>query len=110
MIKVKIGKDKDGVLKHFVVSGHAGYDRQGRDIVCAAVSTVSYTTVGALMDLVGISDFYTERNGYMFCKLDVELSPEKRHTADIIMKTAEIGFKQIELSYPRFVKVMDEEV
>lgn len=30
------------------VSGHAGYDENGRDIVCAAVSALVYALVGAL--------------------------------------------------------------
>jgi uncharacterized protein YsxB (DUF464 family) len=110
MIKVKIGKDIAGNLKRFVVMGHAGYAKTGRDIVCSAVSTVAFTAAGALGDLIGIQDFFSERDGFMSCNIDMELSVELRHDANIIMKTAEIGFKQIALAYPRYVKVMDEEV
>lgn len=110
MIKVNICRDKAGNIKKFVVKGHAGFAENGKDIVCAAVSAVAYTTVGSLQDLIGIKDFFEERDGFMTCSIHMDISPEKKHDAGIIMATAEIGFKQIELAYPKHVKVMDEEV
>lgn len=110
MIKVNIFKDKAGNIKRFVVRGHSGYAREGRDIVCSAVSAVALTTAGAIGDLIGIKDYYNDKYGFMSCNLDMELSPELRHDANIIMATAEIGFKQIEFAYPKYVKVLDEEV
>ncbi len=111
MINVNICRDKAGNIKRFVVKGHAGYAREGRDdIVCAAVSAVAYTAAGALGELAGIKDFFEERHGFMTCSIDVDILPELKHAAEIIMAAAEIGFKQIELAYPKHVKVMDEEV
>lgn len=110
MVNVNICRDKAGNIKKFVVKGHAGFAREGKDIVCAAVSAVAYTAAGALGDLIGIKDFFEERHGFMTCSIDVDISPELKHDAGIIMASAEIGFKQIELAYPRHVKVMDEEV
>lgn len=110
MIKVNICRDKAGNIKSFVVRGHSGYAREGRDIICSAVSAVAFTAAGALGDLIGIKDFFSEKYGFMTCNVDMDLSPELRHDANIIMATAEIGFKQIGLAYPKYVKVMDEEV
>ncbi|OPX43108.1 hypothetical protein CLHUN_30500 [Ruminiclostridium hungatei] len=110
MVNVNICRDKTGIIKKFVVKGHAGYAREGRDIVCAAVSAVAYTAAGALEDLIGIKDFFEERHGFLTCSIDVHMSPELKHDAGIIMAAAGIGFKQIELAYPKHVKVMDEEV
>lgn len=110
MIKVNICRDKAGSIKSFVVRGHSGYDREGRDIVCAAVSAVAFTVAGALGDIIGLKDFFDEKYGFMTCNLDMDLSPELRHDANVIMATAKIGFKQIELAYPKYVKVIDEEV
>lgn len=110
MIKVNICRDRAGNINRFIVRGHSGYDKPGKDIVCSAVSAVAFTTVGALGDIIGLKDFFDEKHGFMSCNLDMELSPELRHDANIIMATAEIGFKQIELAYPKYVKVMDEEV
>ncbi len=110
MVNVNICRDKAGNIKKFVVKGHAGYAKAGRDIVCAAVSAVAYTAAGALDELIGIKDFFEERDGFMLCSIDVDISPEQQHDAKIIMAAAQVGFKQIELAYPKHVKVMDEEV
>ena len=45
MIKIKITKD---LIK---VSGHAKYDEVGKDIVCASVSSIIYTTVNGIFNI-----------------------------------------------------------
>ena len=39
MIKVLVAK-KDNVINEITLNGHACYDEYGKDIVCAAVSTL----------------------------------------------------------------------
>lgn len=110
MIKINIGKDLAGNFKRFVVQGHSGYADLGSDIVCSAISAIAFTSIGAIEELIGLKGFFKQRDGFMSCKLDMDLSPELRHDSNVIMATAEIGFKQIEDAYPDYVKVMDEEV
>ncbi|HEY5585371.1 MAG TPA: ribosomal-processing cysteine protease Prp [Ruminiclostridium sp.] len=110
MINVNIGKDLAGNIKRFVVQGHSGYAEEGNDIVCSAISAITFTTVGAIEELIGLKGFFKQRDGFMSCKLDMDISLELRHDANVIMTTAEIGFKQIEYAYPDYVKVMNEEV
>lgn len=45
MIKVLLKKDE------IVISGHALYDKYGKDIVCAAVSATVLTTINAIISL-----------------------------------------------------------
>ena len=47
MINVVVRENND-LIKDIVVSGHSGYDDLGKDIVCSAVSTAMYVTVGLL--------------------------------------------------------------
>lgn len=110
MININIGKDLAGNITGFVVKGHAGYAEEGSDIVCSAISAIAYTAVGAIDEIIGLKKFYKEKNGLMTCKLDMDMPSDLRHNANIIMATAEIGFKQIEYAYPDYVKVTDEEV
>ncbi len=37
--------------KVYKISGHACYDLPGKDIVCASVSSVVYTTINAIMNI-----------------------------------------------------------
>lgn len=45
MIKVNIKKD------NITVSGHANYDKYGKDIVCASVSSIIYTTINGILNI-----------------------------------------------------------
>ena len=109
-IRVEISRDKEGFIWQFSVMGHAGFDKLGKDIVCAAVSVTAYNAVGALQELVGLKNFYSEKDGYMLCSIPNNLSPESRKIVKVILETTAIGFKQIELSYRKYVSVLDEEV
>lgn len=43
MIKIEIKKDQ------ITIKGHSGYDVEGKDIVCAGVSSISITTINAIL-------------------------------------------------------------
>lgn len=110
MINIVVVRDKESFIWQFTVKGHAGFDVKGKDIVCAAVSVTAYTAIGALEELAGLKDFYSEKDGYILCSIPKELDVSKKETVRIIMETTVIGFKQIELSYRKYVSVLDEEV
>lgn len=48
MIKVKINKKNDFIYG-IKVTGHAGYDDYGKDIVCASVSSIVITSVNLIL-------------------------------------------------------------
>ena len=109
-IRVEISRDKEGFIWQFSVKGHAGSDKSGKDIVCAAVSVTAYNAIGALEELAGLKDFYSEKDGFMLCSIPENISTELKLTVKIILETTAIGFKQIEHSYRKYVSVLDEEV
>lgn len=109
MIKISISRDLKGLIKEFVIKGHAGYADSGNDIVCAAVSAVAYTALGALGELAGINN-YVEKNGYMKCNIPDNISPEAELKAKIVLDSMAIGLKQIEHSYKNYVVILEEEV
>ena len=45
MIKININKDE------ITIKGHSGYAESGSDIVCASVSSITITTVNALLSI-----------------------------------------------------------
>ena len=45
MIKISINDDE------ITIKGHSGYKEEGSDIVCASVSSISITTVNALLSI-----------------------------------------------------------
>ena len=77
MIQVDMILDEAGLLKSCRVQGHAGAGKKGSDIVCAAVSVLTRTTVRVLSgrkditirgDISGPGSFY----------LEAEYAPEGR--------------------------------
>ena len=111
MIKIHIARDPEGFIWEFTVEGHAGYGGKGKDIVCAAVSAVAYTAIGALEDVAGIKINYTiQDSGYMMCSIPVDIPYDKKPEVRTILETIAVGFKQIMLSYEKYVTVLDEEV
>lgn len=45
MIKIKLEKNI------ITISGHANFDKYGKDIVCASVSSIVYTTINAILNI-----------------------------------------------------------
>jgi uncharacterized protein YsxB (DUF464 family) len=109
MIRVHIFRNSDGFINKFTVQGHAGYARHGKDIICAAISAIAYTALGALEELADVKG-YTENDGFLECNIPTGMSPEKKDKAEVILETMAIGFKQIEYSYKKYVVVLDKEV
>lgn len=110
MIKVVITRDLAGSIKGLSINGHSGYAEEGQDIICSAVSVTAYTAAGALEDLAGLGGCYSEEDGHMVIGLPSNMTAQQKSTAGIILETTAIGFKQIGLSYSKYVLVVEEEV
>ena len=63
MIKINISKDE------ITIKGHSGYASDGFDIVCASVSSISITTVNALLSIDEDCISYEENDGYLNIKI-----------------------------------------
>ena len=68
MIKVKVNYEGD-IIKGFVISGHANYEEHGKDIVCAAVSSVVITSVNMALKLDEKSLSVTDKTGLIKVKV-----------------------------------------
>lgn len=107
MIDALIYKSSQGVIQGFKIKGHALYDKPGSDIVCSAVSAVIFTALGGMDELAGFKSFI-EKDGYIKCIIPDKLTGD--HTTQIILKTMDIGLRQIEADYDKYIRVRYEEV
>lgn len=88
----------------FAIKGHANFDQHGYDIVCAAVSILSYTAVNTL-DYYEIDfDFFDDENEM---KVSLKNSNEK---SEIILNGLEIGIKTLLTNYNEYVNLNYREV
>lgn len=106
MINAVIYKD-GSKLVGFEIDGHANYAQAGEDIVCAAVSVLATTTVNSLGEQLPKKPtcLINETQGYLKCMISDDLRDCELETAQIILKTLEIGLKSIVQEYDKYVKL-----
>ncbi|QUH26073.1 ribosomal-processing cysteine protease Prp [Serpentinicella alkaliphila] len=110
MIKVQIKRSRNGEIQSFSINGHANADEYGKDIVCAAVSVLSQTTLLGLHDIAKIEIDFKVQDGNLECKLPVNLSNDKRQKANLLLETMIMGIKNIYESYSEYIAIHDKEV
>ena len=99
MIKVVIKRDEStDKITSIEVKGHAGKDVKGKDLVCAAVSSIITGGANALMD----KEYSFQLNeGDAYIKA---LEIPSDHDA-VVLKTIEVQLKTVEEFDPGFVQV-----
>ena len=85
------------------ITGHSGYDNAGKDIVCASVSSIIYTTVNGLLNINEKSIEFLDNDEYM--EIKVLLSDDITNSLILNMMTM---LKEIEKRYPKNIKVNEE--
>ncbi len=107
MIKTEIYLDGE-IIKGFRLSGHAGFDRAGRDIVCAAVSMLVINTVNAIdkftQDKTLIHE--DEKNGVI--EFEIE-EPSER--SSLLLDTMLLGLEDVKRSYgKKFIEIKKSQI
>lgn len=94
MIKININKDE------ITIKGHSGYAEEGFDIVCASVSSISITTVNALLSIDEDCIEYEEKDGYLNIKM-------KKHneTIDKLIDNMINLLKELEKNYKKYIEI-----
>ena len=93
-------------LTGFESTGHADYDEEGMDIVCAGVSALTQTAVAAAADAVGEEELAWDiEKGYLHFSSHVQ-TPEKQQTVALLLRALQIGLTMIQEQYPEYVSVV----
>jgi uncharacterized protein YsxB (DUF464 family) len=109
MIKVEISLSN----AHYCgakITGHAYSNEPGKDLVCAAVSTLAQTLVNAVESIGGIPEESLSlkiENGHLELKLK---NDDLSDVIDIIFRTFRVGIEGIEGTYSKYVKLKIKEV
>ena len=109
MIKVDVTK-ADKHYHKLKLSGHAYSDEPGRDLVCAAVSTLAQTVANAIEQIGKVPEESLGlkiKEGYLSLSIEQAYRSE---TTDIIFETFIVGIEGIEGTYPEYVRLRIEEV
>lgn len=99
--------NKAGSILGFNVSGHSGYNLNGNDIVCAAVSSACYMVANTIIDILNIdAKVNIHNNGKMILTID----ENDTHKCNDILLGLKIHLIALEEQYPENINVNYTEV
>lgn len=110
MIKIKLFSDSLGNIKSYDIKGHANFAPFGEDIVCAAISVLSQTTLMGLVEVLQLQRneiFYKidEDTGYLNLELKNVKNERVLEKTQILLQTFKLGIESIRENYPGNVKI-----
>ena len=101
----------DGALMGYRSEGHTGYAEAGEDIVCAAVSALTQSTLNGLKNVLKAPVMFDidDAAAILEARLTPEASEAQVRQAQLLLETLLQGLQAIERSYPRNVRIIYEE-
>ena len=101
----------DGKLIGYRAEGHTGFAESGADIVCAAVSALTQTTLNGLQNVLKAPVMFDidDQEATLEAELTPEATEEQVRQAQLLLVTLLEGLQAIERSYPRNVRIFFEE-
>ena len=108
MTEIRVIRRDDSVCG-IEISGHSGYDSKGRDIVCAALSTLIQTLEIGLTEVLrieGVSTKVDEKKAYMGVFWEKN---EDRRIVDLV-STILAALKSVETGYPSYTRLVEVKV
>lgn len=108
MTKITI-KYKNGFIVEFKAEGHTGYAENGKDILCASVSSIMQAAVLGLKKVAKLSFSYktNAKTGYLKCSLNEEYIKQntKWQNGQVILNTMVCGIKDVASEFKDYIKV-----
>ena len=105
MVTATVVKDPSGYVS-FECSGHAGFMKKGRDIVCAAISILTINTANSIMTLTDTKIHVDENDGFISWKFE----DRPGEAATLLMDSLLIGLRSVEEDYKGYLTLRIEEV
>ena len=103
MIKVLISV-KDNNIKKINIKGHAGYDDYGKDIVCSSVSSITITTINAILMFNKNYISYNERKD----DFEIVVNQNNDITNKLIQNMINL-LTELSQDYPKNIKIEEED-
>lgn len=104
MTRVSFRRDKKGDIIRLQLKGHAGFDEEGLDVVCSAVSGIVFTAVKGVREYLKIKGKFTRKKGFMVFEIPAEKVSSR---SQAIMETALLGLEELSEKYPEHLSVKE---
>lgn len=104
MILVDIKRDSNSFIQSISVKGHSGYDELGKDIVCSAVSTAMYISIG-LLEKFNVDHQFKSDERKPIMNLNINKPQEN---GNIVLENLVDALFGIEFDYSKYLKINDK--
>jgi uncharacterized protein YsxB (DUF464 family) len=108
MVNALFKKNQDSIVA-VELKGHAESSDDGYDMVCSAISAISYTIANGITEVLNIKPMLSLEDGFLNIDLG-NLCEEEILKCQILLETMLLGFKNMEINYGDYINVETEEV
>ena len=93
-------KKANNIVEYVKFKGHALYDDYGKDIVCAASSSIYITTINAILNF--------DKNAISYNKDNEVINIKKDEITNKLLNNMVNMLKELEESYKKNIKIVEE--
>ncbi|KAB2495642.1 ribosomal-processing cysteine protease Prp [Priestia endophytica] len=110
MVKVVLSRNEAGHITSFEISGHADFAEHGKDLVCAAVTAVSFGTVNAIISLCDTMPGLEqgEDGGYFNCLIPEDLEEDVARNVQLLLEGMVVSLETIERDYGQYINIVSQ--
>ncbi|WP_208590349.1 ribosomal-processing cysteine protease Prp [Gracilibacillus suaedae] len=109
MINVTIEREET-YIKSFTLTGHAGSGPEGHDLVCAAVSAISFGSVNAVFKLCEIDldiDQAGDEGGYLKVTIPNLLDEQLLEKVSLLFEGMVVSLQTVEREYGQYISILE---
>ena len=96
-------------IKSFEIKGHTGFDIEGQDVLCAAVSALVSHTIGAIHEFSGVACANLVDEDKPSVTFTLTDDTGEAH-AQLFLKALASSLEDLEFKYPEKIKVEYKEI
>ena len=97
---------KNGKIIRFRISGHTGKAEAGKDVLCAAISSIAQSTAVGLTEILKLDPELKFDDGFMEVILNEQ--DYKNEIVQVLMETCLKSLKEIVKNEKKFVKLEEK--
>ena len=109
MVTVRVLR-KNGAMCGMELSGHANFNDDGDDLVCAAISSVSFAVCNGMEKLAGVSFGYQTDDGYLYFVLPDDLNDDAQQKTQLLLGTLYLFLQELSGQYSGNIRLVESEV
>jgi uncharacterized protein YsxB (DUF464 family) len=106
MLRVNIEREQHKIVS-FSITGHADSGPYGHDLVCSAVTAVSFGSVNAIEELCQVEPEVETREdgGFLLFKTPSAVSEETSEKIQLLLEGMLVSLRTIERDYAKYIKI-----